>query len=513
MKKKAKLLLSAATVSAVLACALSGCGAAPSGDYSGSMSDSGTSGGATSDASYSGESFLDYSDSSYVYDGITEQGFISAAETPESYLSLDRNTACYSLVRRQIENGYAISPSSVRIEEMINYFGYDFDAPTDEAVGVSAYLGSCPWNESNKLMLIGVKTEEIKIDAANGNYVFLIDVSGSMSGSDRLGLAKTAFNLLAESLGEGDVLSIVTYANEVKTVLDGAECTEENKQTINSAINSLSAYGGTYGSGGLETAYSVAQNHFIEGGNNRVILISDGDFNVGVSNADEMTEFIQTKAESGVYLSVLGVGMGNTRDDMLETLALSGNGNYAYLDNETEARKVLLEELDGTLVTVAKDAKAKVAFSENVSSYRLIGYDNKLLSEDEYYNDDADAGDIGSNLCVAALYEITLAEEASGDLAEIEVSYKAVNGGEDTATSTSAGTTVTTETPSGDDLAYVSCVAEFGLILRQSEYKGNASIANVLQRLDGLTDYISHDLYKQEFVTLVGTASESGKYD
>ncbi len=501
MKNKAKLLFSAVAASAALACVFGGCGAA-GGEWDGSPS--------TGDAYYEGDSFLDYSGDNYVYDEITEQGFTSTAESAESYFSLDANTAAYSLVRTQINNGYTISPSSVRIEEMINYFDYDFAAPENEAVGVSTYLGDCPWNGENMLMLVGVKTQEIKIEAANGNYVFLIDVSGSMSGSNRLGLAKTAFKLLAESLGEGDVLSIVTYANGVETVLDGAECTQNNMTYINSAIDSLSAYGGTNGSGGLERAYSVAQSHFIEGGNNRVILISDGDFNVGMSSTGEMKEFIQTKAESGVYLSVLGVGMGNTRDDMLQTLAICGNGNYAYLDNETEARKVLLEELDGTLVTVAKDAKAKVTFGENVVSYRLIGYDTKLLSEDEYENANTDAGEIGSNLCVAALYEINLAEEAEGELAEVEVSYKDASENEESKKS-SCG--VTTETASGDDLTFISCVAEFGLILRQSEYKGTASLANVLQRLESLADYIESDIYKQEFVTLVGTASESGKYD
>lgn len=502
MKKKVKLLFTAAAATAAFACVFGGCGApGADSDYYPNTSDAGY---------YAEDSFLNYSDDNYVYDEVIEQGFTSTAESSESYFSLDRNTAAYSLVRTQINNNSTISPTSVRIEEMINYFDYGFTAPEGEAVGVSAYLGGCPWNEDNKLMLVGVKTEEIKIDSTNGNYVFLIDVSGSMSGSSRLGLAKTAFKLLAESLGGGDVLSIVTYANGVKTVLDGAECTEDNKTDINNAIDSLSSYGGTNGSGGLETAYSIAQKHYIEGGNNRVILISDGDFNVGMSSTDEMKEFIQTKAESGVYLSVLGVGMGNTRDDMLETLALCGNGNYAYLDNENEARKVLLEELDGTLVTVAKDAKAKVAFSENVLSYRLIGYDNKLLTEDEYNNDETDAGEIGSNLCVAALYEITLADEAEGNLAEIEISYKDVS---EDGTSKKASCAVTTETASGEDLTFISCVAEFGLILRQSDYKGAATIANVLQRLESIADYISGDLYKQEFVTLVGKASESGKYE
>lgn len=458
----------------------------------------------------------DYAESgsgdNYVYEDIIEQGFSNVSENSSSYFSLDRNTATYSLVRNQIEYNGRISPSSVRIEELINYFDYDFAAPEEgKAVSVSGYLADCPWNENNKLMLAGVKTTEYDLSGVNGNYVFLIDVSGSMSGDKRLGLAKKGLYLLLEQLGENDVVSIVTYASGVNTVLDGGECTQKGKADIKKKIEGLTARGATSGGDGLERAYNIANKHFITGGNNRVVIISDGDFNVGMSRPDELKEFIQNKAESGVYLSVLGVGMGNMRDDILETLATCGNGNYAYLDNETEAEKVFVDEINGTLKTVAKDAKAGVTFTENVVSYRLIGYDTKLISKDEYENEQTDTGEIGSNLCVAALYEISLADTAvEGAIANIEVKYKDVTG--DTEVSQSCVFEVKTDTPPCEDLSFITCVAEFGLVLRNSEYKGTADLKKVLTRLDDLREYTSADKYKTEFVELVKKADQSGYY-
>lgn len=447
----------------------------------------------------------------YVYDGIVEQGFESVKNEPSSYFSLDRNTATYSLVRSQIESGYKISEDSVRIEEMINYFDYSFPAPTEKSVAVSTALATCPWNVENKLMMVGLKTTEYKTEATNANYVFLIDVSGSMAPSDRLPLAKKGFKMLLNELGDNDVVSIVTYASGVKTVLDGGECSEDGKKGIESAINGLVASGYTNGGDGLERAYNIAQKHFIEGGNNRVIFISDGDFNAGITDKDDLKEFIQNKAKSGIYLSVIGVGMGNTRDDILETLATSGNGNYAYLDSEKEAKKVFVDELKGNLFTVAKDAKAGVTFTSAVDKYRLVGYDTKRITEDDFNNEKADTGEIGSNLCVTALYEITLADSEEEKLADVEVRYKDVAG--DTEFSDSVTATVELTTPSSDDLRFISCVAEFGLVLRNSQYKEISSLASVLRRLEDLNEYIAGDIYKQEFVTLVGKASESGYYE
>ncbi len=456
----------------------------------------------------------DGTEGNYDYNSVVENGFKTVASEASSYFSLDRNTATYSLVRRQINNEQTVMPDSVRIEEMINYFDYGFAAPTDKAVAVSSYLAPCPWNEENMLMLAGIKTAEYSLENANCNYVFLIDVSGSMEGADRIGLAKHGICALVDYLNENDVVSLVTYASGVSTVLEGKECTDGNRQAIKEAVNGLTARGSTNGGDGLKRAYSLAESRFIEGGNNRVIIISDGDFNVGMTSQTELKEFIQDKAESGVYLSVLGVGMGNTRDSILETLATCGNGNYAYLDNETEADKVFIKELNGTLKTVAKDAKAGVTFTEEVEKYRLIGYDTKILSENDFNNEKTDAGEIGSNLCVAALYEIKLAGEPTGDakLADIEVRYKDVRTAQEVNESVKSEVLALSSTADNDDFKFITCVAEFGLILRQSAYKANASFESVLNRLNDLSAYLNADPLKSEFLTLVGKASENRAY-
>ncbi len=490
MKKRALALLTAITVVCLISL-FAACGG--SDDLGGSFSQD------------SGYPYEESADGNYVYDSIEEQDFALVSENPSSYFSLDRNTASYSYVRRQLNDGLDIAPDSVRVEEMINYFDYDFPAPVDKAIGVSAYLADCPWNAENKLMLVGVKTSISELETENANYVFLIDVSGSMAGKDRLGLAVKGMEKLTDSLGDKDVVSVVTYASGVNKVLDGVECSADGKKTIKNAVNNLAASGSTAGGEGLLLAYETARNHFIENGNNRVIIVSDGDFNVGMSDLDELKEFIQDKAKQNIYLTVLGVGMGNTRDDLLETLATNGNGNYAYLDSELEAEKVLCEELDGTLKTVAKDAKAGVTFTSAVEKYRLIGYDTKIISQEDFENDNTDAGEIGSNLCVAALYEIKLAESEETRLADAEIKYKDVSAGE---TDESVKIEVTVDTPSSDDLSFISCVAEFGLLLRQSDYRGDASFEAVAARLAMLENYIGDDAYKSEFVTLVGKASE-----
>ena len=494
-----KKLLSCIAVLAVSCTLISGCfsrapdnSGAPNGGFWFEIPDANTEGG------------------NYVYDAVKEQDFTSVSDQASSYFSLDRNTASYSLVRNQIERGVEVEAKGVRIEEMINYFDYGFDEPEDKAVALTTALSPCPWNEEGKLLSVGLKTAEYNTEYVNANYVFLIDVSGSMSGDSRLGLAKKGLKMLLNELGERDLVSVVTYASGVDTVLDGGECSAKGKAEIESAISSLKASGSTYGSGGIERAYAVAQKHFITGGNNRVIIISDGDFNVGMSSTDALKEFVQDKAKTNIYLSVIGVGMGNTRDDLLETLAKSGNGNYAYCDDEKEARKIFIEELKSNLFTVAKDAKAGVTFTSAVDKYRLIGYDTKLISEDDFNNEKADAGEIGSSLCVSALYEIILSDSAEGKLADVEVRYKDVTG--EAEKSDSVTRAVNLNDPSSDDLSFISCVAEFGLILRKSEYRGTASLTAVIERLDALSGYIGDDEHKKEFVTLVGKASETKYY-
>ena len=455
----------------------------------------------------------------YQYDSIIEQGFYDVQTTPSSYFSLDRNTAGYSFVRAQIRQNVFVSPDSVRLEELVNYFDYDYPLPQEgEAVGVSAYFSECPWNTDHALMTIGIRTEEAVV-GGDTNYVLLIDVSGSMGGSvygsegmSRLDLVKYGANKLIDGLGENDRVSIVTYASGVKTVLESTAATQSGKTAIRNALSRLTAYGSTSGSDGLELAYEQAEAHKAENGNNRVILLTDGDFNVGIYDTDELTEFIQEKARSGIALSVVGVGLGNTRDDLMQTLALNGNGNYSYMDTQLESEKIFTEELAGTLYTVAYDAKAGVTFNgERVSSYRLLGYDMKTISEDDFDNPNKDTGEIGSNLCVTALYELELLPsnaDTETALAQVSVRYRDA---EDL--NREVVLTVTGEESSAEDTQFAACVAEFALVLRQSSYRGDASLENVLARLNGLESYLAEDVYKQEFLQIVALAEQSGLYD
>ena len=465
-----------------------------------------------------GESYPLFSDGeNYLYDTVVEQGFSDTETAPSSYFSLDRNTAGYSLVRTQLRQGVKISPESVRLEELVNYFDYDYPAPeAGEAVAVSAYLSDCPWNAEHKLMTVGIKTEEA-VRTGDANYVLLVDVSGSMGGTlagtegqSRLDLVKYGANKLLDTLGAQDRVSIVTYASGVKTVLESTAATEENKPAIRNAINKLSSYGSTNGSDGLQRAYEQAEAHRAENGNNRIIILSDGDFNVGISNQDDLKEFIQEKAKSGIALSVVGVGMGNLRDDFMQTLALNGNGNYCYIDTPLEAQKVFVEEVAGTLYTVAKDAKAGVTFNADaVSSYRLLGYDMKTMSEEDFNNTEKDAGEIGSNLCVTAMYEIELSDaDTDAALAEAAVRYKNEAGEDCEVTLTVTGQETATQ-----DVQFAACVAEFALVLRASAYRGNASLENVLARLEGMSAYLAQDVYKSEFAELAAVAKASGYYN
>lgn len=458
-------------------------------------------------------------DNNYQYDSVIEQDFRSTSEENASYFSLDRNTAGYSLVRAQINAGQRIAGDSVRVEEMINYFSYGYSAPVaGEGFKATAYLTDCPWTAGNKLLTVGMRTEEVVTAAECNNYVFLIDVSGSMSssvwgteGQTCLSLAKYGIGKLVEGLNANDTVSVVTYASGVGTELNPTHADEAGKKKIMKAVNGLRAYGATNASGGIQLAYANAAKNYSQTGNNRVILISDGDFNVGVTNQSDLKEFIQEKAKSGIYLSVLGVGMGNMRDDFMQTLALNGNGNYAYIDTAAEAEKVLCEELQGMLTVVAKDAKAKVEFNkETVEKYRLIGYDMKVMSEEDFEDSKKDAGEIGSNLCVTALYELKLKDDTAADapVGDICVRFKSPAAEEEKEVNCS----VTNQISDSSDVAFVACVAEFGLILRGSQHRGNASLQAVTSRLADLGAYLERDAYKSEFRALVQKADASGFY-
>ena len=472
MKTKRGLKITAAGLSAAMFCLFFGC-----------------SGGATWErySYYNGGSYQYKEGENYRYDEIIENDFSLAAENNESTFSLDRNTASYSLMRAQINSGLKIAENSVRVEEYVNYFDYDYKKPAEgDALAISGTIIDCPWNGENKLLTLGIAAEELDFSAEKqNNLVFLLDVSGSMDMPDRLPLVQQAFTMLTENLNDDDFVSIVTYASGTEIRADGLRGNE--KVRISNILQDITASGYTAGSSGINLAYETAEKYFIKGGNNRVILATDGDFNVGISNTADLKKFISARRDKGIYLSVMGFGMGNTRDDVMETLAKSGNGNYGYIDTITEARKMLVEEMGGTFNVVAKDAKINVAFNkENVEKFRLIGYENKMISKEEFEDEKTDAGEIGSGHTVTAVYEIKLKSGASGEVAQAEIRYKkpGETAGKDLSVSvkTSFTTDVYSAAPTAD-AAFIACVTEYALLLRNSAYKGNASFSSVIARL------------------------------
>ena len=458
------------------------------------------------------------------YSSITEIGFKSVANSPLSTFSVDVDTASYSNLRRMIRNGYSledIPEGAVRIEEMLNYFSYDYNLPNGrEPFGVTTVIGDCPWNENAKLLQIGLKTEEIDFsEAPDSNLVFLLDVSGSMYSDDKLPLLQKSFALLVEELSEKDRVSIVTYAGSDRVVLEGVSGNQKSK--IIAALESLEAGGSTNGSAGIETAYKLAEEYFIEGGNNRVILATDGDLNVGTTSESALEKLISEKKEAGVFLSVLGFGTGNIKDNKMETLADKGNGNYAYIDSLGEAKKVLVEQMGATLVTVAKDVKLQVEFNPAyVKGYRLLGYENRMLQTEDFDDDTKDAGEIGAGHMVTALYEIIPAYSEqeipetelkyqdkqgsagveNGEWLTLQIRYKEPESDRSELCTYPVTEDAYTEQPT-EDFYFAAAVAEFGLLIRDSEYKGDASFDNVRSLLKQVDT--ESDTYKDEFVYLV----------
>lgn len=466
-----------------------------------------------------------------------EKGYASVMKEPLSTFSADVDTASYSNLRRLIRDGYDIESlpeNAVRIEEMLNYFSYDYNEPEgSEPFGVTVKIGKCPWNDEAELIMLGLKTEDIDYeDAPPSNLVFLLDVSGSMYSEDKLPLLQEAFCMLAENLTEKDRVSIVTYAGDDTIVLEGAS--GDQTRVIKRALKNLEAGGGTNGSKGIETAYKLAEDNFIEGGNNRVILATDGDLNIGLTSKGELEELITEKKESGIFLSVLGFGTGNIKDNKMETLADKGNGNYAYIDSLREANKVLVEEMSATLLTICKDVKLQVEFNPAVvSEYRLIGYENRALNKEDFYDDTKDAGEIGAGHSVTVLYEVILKEPLAGlNTDEIESlkyskEYKEAQGNESISSSAMENEWFTLsiryKKPAGeessllqypvsfdsymeesdDDFCFAAAVAEFGLLASHSEYPENASLQNVRKVLKGID---LDDEYKEEFLELVKQA-------
>jgi len=462
------------------------------------------------------------------YDVITENDFLTALDNPLSTFSIDVDTASYSNVRRFLTQNKMPPKDAVRIEEMINYFHYDYPPPSGGApFSASVEIADCPWRPEHRLARIGLKGEEITRDQlAGSNLVFLLDVSGSMAPPNKLPLLKSAFSLLAEQLNGSDRVAIVVYAGASGLVLPSTPGSA--KSEILGALDRLSAGGGTNGGSGLELAYRIARENFIAGGVNRVILATDGDFNLGVTGKGALLDLIEKDAHRGVFLTTLGFGMGNYKDAMLETLADKGNGNYAYIDTINEARKVLVDELGSTLITIAKDVKIQVEFNPTyVGAYRLIGYENRMLKKEDFNDDKKDAGEIGAGHTVTALYEIappgseefvqavdplkyqsrpTVARDAQhGELLTLKIRYKEPEGSKSRLLEFPIVDEGLGLEQASEDFKFAAAVAQFGMILRGSEHKGCGTLEDV--RALALKGIGSDEYgYRSEFFTLVNRA-------
>lgn len=472
------------------------------------------------------------------YAHFMENSFLASVTQPLSTFSIDVDTASYAIVRRFLSSGKLPPSDAVRIEELVNYFPYDYPQPTGDApFSVTMETAACPWRSGNLLLRVGLKGRQIdRRERPAGNLVFLIDVSGSMAENNKLPLVKQALGMLVEELTENDRVSIVTYAGDAGLKLPSTS--GDQKQQILTAINSLSSGGSTHGSAGIELAYRQAAEHFITGGVNRVILATDGDLNVGVTSDTNLIELIQAKATGGTFLTVLGFGAGNLQDEKMEKLADNGNGLYAYIDGAREARKVLVEQLTGSTIAIAKDVKIQIEFNPaQIASYRLLGYENRLMAAAEFRDDRKDAGEIGAGHCVTALYELLPAAAAadaiqpeplkyqaqiseapatqrpipqpvaaaSGELLTLKLRFKRPDGNtsqlEEFPLAKRGGTFENAST----DLRFASAVAAFGMLLRQSNHSGTATFAEVAK-------VASHALgpdvggYRAEFLDLVRKA-------
>ena len=450
--------------------------------------------------------------------------FLSVKTAPLSTFAADADTSSYALFRRKVLSGEPISPDSIRIEEMLNYFRYGYTGPKDgEPFGVTTEIAPCPWNGKTKLLLIGLQAAEPeKENRPAHNLVFLIDTSGSMYGSDRLDLVKRAFLLLLDELQPEDTVSIVAYASQERVVIEGVPAAEKTR--IMEAISELEAGGATNGSAGISRAYEIASKYYREGGVNRILLATDGDLNVGITGEGDLARLVTEQKKAGISLTCLGVGMGNYKDNRMEALADYGDGNCRYIDTIYEARKALVEEGGGTFITVAKDVKIQVDFNPAaVKGYRLIGYEDRVMAAEDFADDRKDGGEIGSGHRMTALYEIVPAD-SDFDFGEAESRYRI----QDDPPAEGAGSeewltvSIRAKEPEGtesrlyeypvkadavsatmsDNLRFAAGVAEAGMILRESEWKGSATWAQALELIRGCGS-VTGDVYKEEFVYLL----------
>ncbi|MDX2021503.1 MAG: VWA domain-containing protein [Deltaproteobacteria bacterium] len=465
------------------------------------------------------------------YDVVNENPYFSAAEAPLSTFSIDVDTASYANVRRFIENGRLPPPAAVRIEELVNYFRYDYPAPSgDEPFSTSVEMNRCPWNADAQLVRIGLRGKDIPIDKRPvSNLVFLIDVSGSMEQDNKLPLVKRSLHILVDQLQPLDRVAIVVYAGAAGVVLPSTAA--EQRQTIHAAIDRLESGGSTNGGEGIALAYDLAAANRVTNGNNRVILATDGDFNVGVSSQGELVSLVQKRAKHGVFLSVLGFGMGNLKDSMMEALADHGDGSYHYIDGFNEAKRVLAEQLAGTLLTIAKDVKIQVEWNPaQVGAYRLVGYENRMLQKEDFNDDRKDAGEMGAGHTVTALYEVLPPGEAAeqllkerkvdklryagpsvsvetnrNELLTVKIRYKPPEGGESRKWEKSfAASTKDASLEPSKDFEFASAVATFGLLLRHTPLPAGADYDLVLSLAEaGLS---KHVVERAAFANLVRKA-------
>ncbi len=442
------------------------------------------------------------------YKGYEENPFIKVTDQPISTFSVDADGASYANMRRYLYLGQTPPKASVRIEEYINYFTFDYPEPVNgENVSLHSELSICPWNTDHSLMRIGMKGKTIPAnELPNSNYVFLMDVSGSMNSPDKLGILKTGFKTMVDNLKDQDRIAIVTYAGKAGVLLPSTFGDEKDK--IKEAIDKLGAGGSTAGAAGIQTAYEIAEDNYIPSGNNRVILGSDGDFNVGPSSTDELVELIEEKRESGIYLTVLGVGGGNLNDHMMEQIANKGNGNYEYIDNAKQIQKVFTNEL-GKFYTIAKDSKIQITFNGNrVDSYRLIGYENRKLDNEDFENDSTDAGEIGSSQTITALYELLLTDGLNSEkYAQFDFRYKKPDENQSRLMSHEINTSPQDISLSSENMRFSAAISGFGLLVKQSEYKGTASKQMVLDLSENSVSFDPFG-YRQEFIELVTNWTE-----
>ncbi|MBQ5576198.1 MAG: von Willebrand factor type A domain-containing protein [Bacteroidales bacterium] len=418
-----------------------------------------------------GDQFTDFSDNP----------FIKCDKESTSTFSVDADGASYAIMRKYANKGWEISPKSVRIEEFLNYFTYDYAEPTDNhTVAISTEIADCPWNPEHKLLRLGIKGKSLSQDQLpKSNYVFLVDVSGSMLDEDKLPLLKSGLKTLVAHLEPEDRISLITYSGRVSKELESTPAKEIDK--INSAINRLSAEGSTNGGQALIDAYKEALANYVEGGNNRVILGTDGDFNVGITSTEDLLKVVEEYADKGIFTTVCGFGSGNLNDGMMEAVSNRGNGTYEYIDCENQMMKVFVHERS-KLISVACDSKCQVKFNPAVvESYRLIGYENRVMNNEDFDNDAKDAGEIGSGQTITALYEIVLAEETTENANETKIAtfdfrYKKQLGDQSYLLSLDVQKSDVKAEPSGE-FSFAAGVAAYGMILRNSPYKGNATIA------------------------------------